>query len=201
MPRASNFSFTWGGARTKVGAEGERGQEEEFQRVTVASKAEFQILLWLCGNAQGCLASGSWWILHQMALGLEEGSHRQLTCFRLGVSNPYQVKCVYLGLPVTSHAVTTCPWPQGTATLFPHDPPSIMTGRSSSVTPVSSLSAGTPSSSISMLPSPPSHFHLPKTTPDSLWEILHHAAQLNHSKRPPVPKLIFKEKSEQLLWH
>lgn len=109
MPRASNFSFTWGGARTKVGAEGERGQEEEFQRVTVASKAEFQILLWLCGNAQGCLASGSWWILHQMALGLEEGSHRQLTCFRLGVSNPYQVICVYLGLPVTSHAVTTCP--------------------------------------------------------------------------------------------
>lgn len=45
MPRASNFSFTWGGARTKVGAEGERGQEEEFQRVTVVSKAEFQILL------------------------------------------------------------------------------------------------------------------------------------------------------------
>lgn len=72
-------------------------------------------------------------------------------------------------------------------------------GRNGSVSPVSSLSAGIPSSNISMLLPSPCHFHPPKRIPDSHWAISHHAAQLNHSKRPSVPKLIVKEKSEQLL--
>lgn len=200
MPRASNFSFTWGGARTKVGAEGERGQEEEFQRychfqgwvsnpsLTVRKRSGLPGQ-WVLMNP----ASDGTWVrgrqpqaAHLLQAGCQQSLPSQMCVFRTASHLP----CCHHMPMAPGHSPSVPPWP-----------PSIMTGRSSSVTPVSSLSAGTPSSSISMLPSPPSHFHLPKTTPDSLWEILHHAAQLNHSKRPPVPKLIVKEKSEQLLWH
>lgn len=121
---------------------------------------------------------------------------------------PCRGQHVRLGLLMSSPAGSVRPRPQGAAALLPvcwvATIPLVVMGRSSSASPAPShpAAAGNTFSDTSWPPSP-WHFwspespsSAPKSYPSSAAA---RAAQLRPSKRPPVPKLIVKEKSEQLL--
>lgn len=176
MPRASAISLLLGE---------EPGQRWE-QRGRGVRRRNFSVLLWfpilLSSNpsltVQKCSGLPGQWILMNPSSDGTWVRGRQLQAAHLlqarcQESLPSQM-CVFntaSHLPCCYHM----PMAPGHSHSVPPSPP-VMMGRNGFVSPVSSLSAGTPSSGISMLPPSPCHFHPPRRTPDSHWEISHHAA-------------------------